>query len=41
VIRPDTGETVGEPLPMSESEMQSSFVFIDAPAKPPKKDKPQ
>lgn len=40
VIRPDTGETVREAEPMTESEMQSSFVFVDAPPKA-KKDKPQ
>jgi len=40
VIRPDTGETVRDSEPMSEAEMQSSFVFVDAPPKG-KKDKPQ
>ena len=39
IIRPDTGETVTEE-PMSEAEMQSSFVFVDTPPKG-KKDKPQ
>ena len=39
IIRPDTGDTVGEPQQMTEAEMQSSFVFVDAP--PETKDKPQ
>jgi hypothetical protein len=39
IIRPDTGETIREPEPMSEAEMQSSFVFVDTP--PESKDKPQ
>ena len=39
IVRPDTGDTVGDPQPMTEAEMQSSFVFVDAP--PETKDKPQ
>lgn len=41
ILRPDTGETVGDPVPMTEAEMQSSFVFVDAPADDKKKPKPQ
>ncbi len=31
ILRLDNGELAREPEPMSEAEMQSSFVFVDAP----------